>query len=299
MYQHHQLHRSRLVLLLQQWAAQAPAGGAYVAHPTHPAPARQDVAEQLSLWLSTVDAVQLSRALHALESPAVLDGPPPAPVDVRALQTTLDAAQAELAALAQARPLVPTPARERADNTPVEQPDPEAAAEFALYAARYLAVQKQVENRVAGLRAQLRQRLAAGPDSLRRLAALDAVMEHMLGTREQRLWASLPGYLERRMVQRRAAHQQQLQDEGRADEPHCWALPGGWLHAFEQDMRALQRAELQARLQPLSGLLEAARHHAAAGTSSVRRRVFASRPAPETTDNVKTKEMVAMTGTNE
>lgn len=299
MYQHHQLHRSRLVLLLQQWAAQAPAGGAHVAHPTHPAPAGQDVAEQLSLWLSTVDAVQLSRALHALEAPAVRDGPPPVPVDVRALQSTLDAAQAELAALAEARPLAPKHPRERADNTPVEQPDPEAAAEFALYAARYLAVQKQLESRLAGLRAQIRQRLAAGPDSLRRLAALDAVMEHMLGTREQRLWASLPGHLERRMVQRRAAHQQQLQDAGRADEPHLWALPGGWLHAFEQDMRALQRAELQARLEPLSGLLEAARHHAAAETSPARRRVSASRPAIGTADNVKQKETVAMTGTSE
>ena len=36
--------------------------------------------------------------------------------------------------------------------------------------------------------------------------------------------------------------------------------PGGWLFAFEQDVRALWQAEVQVRLQPIMGLLEAARN---------------------------------------
>ena len=253
MYQPHRLNSSRLVLLLQQWTQ--PQGGS----------ARQDVAEQLSQWLSTVDAVKLSRALHALESsqtPAVTTlGWGAGAVDVRALQASLESTRAELTDLVTAKAATAKPVRERADNTPVDGPDPEAGAAFAVHAARYLALQKQMDARLAALRALIRQSLSMGPEGLRRLALLDAVMDQMLGAREQRLWASLPGHLERRMAHLRAAHQQQLEAAGRDDEPQRWALPGGWLFAFEQDLRALLLAELQVRLEPLAGLLEAAQSH--------------------------------------
>ncbi len=250
MYQPHRLNRSRLVLLLQQWTQ------------AHRGPARQDMAEQLSQWLSTVDAVKLSRALHALESgsalPAPASGRDTGVVDVCALQARLQTTRAELTDMVTVKAVPAKPLRERADNTPVDGPDPEAAAEFAVHAARYLALQKQMDGRLASLRAQLRQSLSMGPQGLSRLALLDAVMEQMLGAREQRLWASLPGHLERRMSHLRAAHQQQLEAAGREDEPQRWAQPGGWLHVFEQDLRSLLLAELQVRLEPLAGLLEAA-----------------------------------------
>ena len=84
-------------------------------------------------------------------------------------------------------------------------------------------------------------------------------MEQMLAAREQKLWASLPGHLERRMAHRRTRYQQQLEAAGQDDDPQRWRAPGGWLHGFEQDLRALLQAELEVRLQPLEGLLEAAR----------------------------------------
>lgn len=250
MYQNHQLNSSRLVRLLQQWAQ------------GHSAPVRLDIAEQLSQGLSTVDAVKLSRWLHTLES-----SPPPPPaggpgrVDVAALEADLRTATAELTEGFTAAPSLRTrPLRERADNTPVPGPDPQAEAEFSVHAARYQASQKQMEMRIGALRAQIRQHLSAGPAHLRRLAALDAVMEQMLGAREQRLWASLPGHLERRMAYRRQCYQQALEAYGQGDgDPRSWRLPGGWLHAFEQDLRALLGAELQVRLQPLAGLVQAAR----------------------------------------
>ena len=51
-----------------------------------------------------------------------------------------------------------------------------------------------------------------------------------------------------------------LQTTGRADDPQRWRQSGGWLWAFEQDLQALLLAEMQARLQPIYGLLEAARN---------------------------------------
>lgn len=274
MYQPHRLNSSRLVLLLQQWTQ------------AHGGPARQDVAEQLSQWLSTVDAVKLSRALHALESSAALPAPAggrgAGAVDVRALQASLQSTRAELTDLVTAKAAPAKPARERADNTPVDGPDPEAGADFAVHAARYLALQKQLDARLAALRALIRQSLSTGPEGLRRLALLDAVMEQMLGAREQRLWASLPGHLERRMSHLRATHQQQLEAAGRDDEPQRWALPGGWLFAFEQDLRALLLAELQVRLEPLAGLLEAAQSHGSHPRTTHRPPTTTKTPEPVT-----------------
>lgn len=252
-------HSSKLVHLLQQWT-QAPG------RPMH-----QDVAEPLSQWLGTVDAVRLGSALHALES-VLPAGPQPASqaeeVDgaIQAaadLATMLQGAQAELAELIQAGPVPPRPARQRADHTTADRPDPEVEADFAVHAARYLSLQKQVETRLGAVRVQMRQLLSAGPAALRTLAMLDAVLEQMLAAREQKLWATLPGHLERRMAQLRAAHQQRLQQAGGGedDDPQRWRQPGGWLAIFEQDQRSLLLAEMDVRLQPHAGLVEAARSH--------------------------------------
>jgi hypothetical protein len=253
MYQPDRLHRSKIVRLLQHWAQPRAAAE------------RLDVAEQLSQWLSTVDAVQLSRALHALETAtAAPERLRCATLDVAMLESQVRSLQEELTALPTASSAPPKAVRERADNTPVDAPDPEAEGDFAVHAARYQALQKQVESRVGALRGQMRQRLASGPAALRQLAMLDAVMEQMLGAREQRLWATLPLHLERRMANLRAAHQQRLEAAGEDDTPQHWRAPGGWLTLFERDARALMLCEIELRMQPLRGLLDAALGHALA-----------------------------------
>jgi len=255
MYPHHRLNSSRLVVLLQQWARED-------GERTAQSP-QQDVAEPLSQWLGTVDAVKLSRALHAIESlpqAAEAAGLQGADLDVPALDRQVQKTRADLTTLMTAGVAAPKPLRARADNTPVELPDPQADANFAAHGPRYLDLQKQMDTRLLALRTQVRHALAKGPMALQQLAALDGVMEQMLGAREQRLWTSLPGYLERRLAHLQHKHQQALQTSGRADEPLRWRQPGGWLWAFEQDLQALLLAEMQVRLQPITGLLEAAHH---------------------------------------
>lgn len=261
MYLHHRLNSSRLVVLLQQWARED--GGRAVQPPQQQQQQQQqDVAVQLSQWLGTVDAVQLSRALHAIESlpdaGGIAGGPREPVCDVATLERFVQKAKADLTALVTAKAAAPKPLRARADNTPVEMPDPQADADFAAHGPRHLDMQKQMDTRLLALRVQVRHTLTKGTPALRQLAALDAVMEQMLGAREQRLWASLPGHLERRLAYRHQMHQQALQASGQADEPLRWRQPGGWLWAFEQDMQALLLAEMQVRLQPITGLLEAA-----------------------------------------
>lgn len=256
---HHRLNSSRLVVLLQQWARDDGARAGQAA--AHQQPAQPDVAEQLSQWLGPVDAVKLSRALHAIEAlshePSAREHPG-APLDVRAVERFFERAKGDLTALVTAGIAPAKPARARADNTLAQAPDPQAEADYSAHGPRYLDLQRQMDTRLLALRAQVRHALTKGSVALKQLVTLDAVMEQMLGAREQRMWASLPGQLERRFVHRQHKHQQTLQASGAADEPLRWRQPGGWLWAFEQDLQALLLAELQVRLQPITGLLEAA-----------------------------------------
>lgn len=251
LHSHHRLHSSALVRLLQQWMPATQGRGRR----------EVDVGEELSQWLSTVDAVTLSRAVRATEEMEPSSAPDGAAATAAPeLAALVDAARAELAALAEGRPAAGRPQRSRADNTPVDQPDPAAEAQFAPHAARYLAAQKQIEPRVVALRAQVRSGLASAAPAARPLAALDAVMEQVMAPREQRLWATLAGHLERRMAHRRQLHEDVLAGTGSTDDPARWKQPGGWLHAFERDLQALLQAEIDVRLQPVMGLLEAAQH---------------------------------------
>lgn len=221
--------------------------------------AREDVAGQLAGWLGTVDAVHLGRALHAIESMAPGPGTGGA-LDIAMLEARFERAKADMTALITAPPAAPKPLRERADNTPPPAPDLAQQAEFSFHAPRYLALQKQMEARLPALRVQVRQQLAHGSPALRQLAALDAAMEPLMAAREQRLWATLPVHLDRRLAHQRQAHQQRLAALGHSDDPARWQQPGGWLHAFERDLQALLLAEMHVRLQPTLGLLEAARN---------------------------------------
>ena len=246
---HHRLTRSRLVLLLQHWQ---PATGEQ---------ARPDVPERLGQWLSAVGAIRLNGALHSIESYSAQALSPGGAVDVRAMEDALVRVQAELTGLIAPRTQsAPVPARGRGGKAAASVIDPLAEADFATHCQRYLGLQKQMETRLGTVREQMRQWLAQGSPTLRKLAALDAVMEQMLAVREQKLWAQLPGCLEGRLVHWRGLHGQRLEASGQQDDPQQWRQPGGWLDAFEQDVRALWMAEMQVRLQPIMGLLEAARN---------------------------------------
>ena len=223
----------------------------------HEGEPQQDVAQQLSQWLHAVDAIQFNRALHAIESMRSEAKQPMPEVDACALDAVFQTAKADLMGLFSANIAPAKAMRGRAHRAPADDSYPEAPEALASHIQRYLGLQKQMDVRLAALRAQVRQWLSNSTFELRQLAVLDEVMEQMLGAREQRLWASLPGYLERRLAHRR--HQQQaLRTAGQDDAPQRWRQPGGWLWDSERNLQALLLAEMQVRLQPITGLLEAA-----------------------------------------
>jgi hypothetical protein len=131
------------------------------------------------------------------------------------------------------------------------------AAAYETYRRYYLAQQRDIELKVRPLRTQAREVLARTSPTLKKLAALDAALDEILSDRESKLLTTVVALLEKRFTRLFKAHQQSLVAAQLADNPDSWMRPGGWLADFCKDMQTALLAELDARLQPTLGLIEA------------------------------------------
>lgn len=200
---------------------------------------RQDFAERLSLWLDAFDAIQLQAAQQPARMPARPQASRADAARLRALeaefhrmrQALVKALDANDAPRAAGKPAAPLAAAQASEAT---------QADYGPFRQRYLDRQRQMELRIGPFRAHVRQTLAAASPGLRQLALLDAAFEETLGGREQRLLSSVPALLERRFEQLRQA------------QPAAH-----WLQAFGQEWHEVLLAEMQVRLQPVAGLIEA------------------------------------------
>jgi hypothetical protein len=142
-------------------------------------------------------------------------------------------------------------------------PSPDATEmplDFAPYRLRCLARQQAMEAAIAPLRAQLRRALAARSPALARLAAVDAVMEQVLGEHERRLLATVPAQLEKRFLALRTEAARPAPTPAPADHrPHANSPSQAWLSGFHHELQAVLLAELELRWQPIEGLLAALR----------------------------------------
>ncbi|WP_208508725.1 DUF3348 domain-containing protein [Variovorax paradoxus] len=207
----------------------------------------QASADRLSLWFGWTDAISLSAALNG--TPASL---PPAPRgSVRADESECARVRAALVqAIAEDGSFAPAKARAAAATADAQTPP-----DFAPMRQRYLARQQAMETAIGPLRGRLRARLAAGSHDMARLAAVDVVMEQVLGARERSLLASVPAALEKRFARLRKARQ----DEETGAEDNAASGHADWLAVFRKDIQDVLQAELDFRFQPVDGLLEALR----------------------------------------
>lgn len=216
--------------LVRQLAGFLPEGASALADAS-----RQDLAERLGQWLNVADAITLSAAHPSIAAVGARAAQQPtrAPTAADTLQAELERVRATLA-------------RSITTRDPKHRPDAnDLDTEFALCHQRYQDQQRRMEMSVDALRGHVRQTLAKGAPRLAQLAALDAVMDQMLGGREQRLLAGLPAYLKARFkALRQAAAASDTPDDLR------------WLKAFEAELEQTLLAELEHRLQPVVGLIE-------------------------------------------
>lgn len=215
---------------------------------------RQSLSDQLSQWLGWADAIELSAALNG--------NPPSMPSGARTFGSAeeRDCTRVRTAlADAIAGDGASANARRRGQAQAFTQGEPmDAAADFATYRQRYLAMQQAMEMDIGNLRGRLRAMLAARTPGMSRLAVVDAVMERALSARERSLLAAVPVLLEGHFKRLRQAEQATLADAQASGEPAA-VTPGAWLDAFRKDMRSVLLAELDIRFQPVEGLLAALR----------------------------------------
>lgn len=227
---------SRLARLLGRWDAVADE------------PVRQDLAERLSQWLPVRDAISLDAAHRAIQAlPAQWAAPRVRGPVPDALERELQRVRETLVQAIQAPPPRPAPPRRGRHALP-QSGSVAAEPEDPLAPLRRQAadLQRQMGLRVDALRHHVRRQLAARSAALAQLAALDAAMEQMLAERLQKALATLPLLWERRCAQLRAQGQDGPAEAARA-------------------LQELLLAELETRLEPVAGLIEAAARSAGPG----------------------------------
>jgi hypothetical protein len=183
-----------------------------------------DVAERLGLWLNAFDAIGLQSAQQAIRA---IQAPAPRRASDRSRPDALAADFQRLrTSLA------------KAIAQPVEDD-----GTYAAFQQRHQKLQRDMEQSIGPFRDHVRQVLGRASGTLRQLAALDAVMEQVLAAREQKVLPAIGATLETRFRQLRAA----AHDDDATD----------WPAAFRNDWQQVLLAELELRLEPVAGLLDA------------------------------------------
>lgn len=150
--------------------------------------------------------------------------------------------------------ILPRPNRDTLD-------DPETG--FQPYQRFYQLHQSEMEHRLLALRLRLRQSLAATSRELAQLAELDRSVADTLSDYTGRVFVGISRLLARRFFYLSTTYRASLDTEGASElastlcGPDQWLQKGGWLDNFIVEMQGLLVAELDLRLMPLLGLMEA------------------------------------------
>lgn len=224
---------------------------------------KQAFAERLGQWLDFADAITLSAALGA--SPASQSAAQSGGQSVPTAAVDEEFARVRTALVSSITNSCSFNAGETRIKLPVPKPGATIeinegrglAAAYEPYRRFHLAHQREMESSVRPLRAQVREALAKASPALKPLASLDAALDQILGDRERTLLSTVPLTLEKRFEQLLKAHQQTLLETAQADDSALWLQPGGWLASFCRELQGVLLAELDVRLQPVVGLIEA------------------------------------------
>ncbi|PIT75028.1 DUF3348 family protein [Limnohabitans sp. G3-2] len=232
------------------------------------APVADDVGQKLGDWLNFRQAI----ALHGVLNPEQPTAAPP-PAHLRravtmtgeALTRHVEKVRAQLEqSIAQGAP--PGSGLARIDMPPAEMAEAmEPKTAFEPYRRFYAAHQRQMETSIQTLRSQVRGQLSQSSPRLQQLAALDAAFENILSEREAVLLAKVSKLHEKRFAQ---ALKQHLKKQAEAADAGAQAKPApamsAWLLPMRQALRTALQAELDTRMQPVWGLLEAFNTHTTA-----------------------------------
>jgi hypothetical protein len=116
----------------------------------------------------------------------------------------------------------------------------------------YAANQREIDFRIRTLHARVREGVAALSPELARLVTLDTALGEIVSAHSRRLFASIPGLLGKRYDRLLAMCIEAPDSPPGEGDPWMEMLDG-----FRWEMREVLLAEFEARLLPVTGLIEA------------------------------------------
>jgi hypothetical protein len=142
----------------------------------------------------------------------------------------------------------------------------EALSTFEPYHRFYAAHQREFEVKIQSLQRRVRDGVTGVSAELARLAKLDEAVRDMLSMQVRKYLAVIPVLLGKRFEFLYREHLSMQDDSAqqavsvRTDDEvfKAWTQPNAWLDRFFGEMRGLLLAELELRLLPVMGLVEAA-----------------------------------------
>lgn len=137
---------------------------------------------------------------------------------------------------------------------------PDQVSHFDAYLRFYTALQRQISFDVQHIQSTVRDGAAGLSPELAKLVLLDSTLGDTLNNHARKLFPLVPKLLGTRFEWLRQQHDQTL-FKPEQDEPAHWINAGGWLDQFRHDCHNLLLAELDIRLQPVLGLIEAIEEH--------------------------------------
>jgi len=138
-------------------------------------------------------------------------------------------------------------------------------ATFEPYHRFYLSHQREFEYKIQRLQFRVRDSMSLISTELAQLAALDETIREALLPHTRKNLTMIPKLLGRRFerhLQEYLTDNTDALEDRQSDQPdeeilRVWTQSGGWLNQFFTEMQKLLLAELELRLQPALGLLEA------------------------------------------
>ncbi len=138
-------------------------------------------------------------------------------------------------------------------------------ATFEPYHRFYAAHQREFDSRIQTLQLEVRDTVSGVSAELAQLAALDEAVRDTLSMHIRKYLAVIPRLLGKRFDFLLKEHQSRqdtsrmavTEDRSEEDILRIWTRPNGWLDRFTKEMQGLLLAELELRLLPVLGLVEA------------------------------------------
>jgi hypothetical protein len=130
-------------------------------------------------------------------------------------------------------------------------------AAYEPYRKFYAGRQETLAIKIYHLRSKMADAISGASPELAQLASLDKGVGDALSVQSQQIFAVIPNLLGRRFKHLLDAHWHELPNSPAASDLEPWMKSGGWISGFCGEMQEMLLAELEIRLLPVLGLIEA------------------------------------------